>query len=228
MKKIAKFYLLTVTLCCLVGAYSADAAAVITFANGDTFDDDSAGGTAGPFTDPVPPGQGTITTTAVAPSGVVNTTAGQLGINAVGADTADRFDDGESWSFSWDVNSQFAEIDFGLYSTAAEDLAFSVQSAAWVGLSITPGSANVIFSSGTGTFTFDDGTASDIFTSTDLYGVGAIPTIGAGTSITIAYAPGAAETAALESMSFNLFAPEPSTAAMLTLGGVLAYWRRRR
>jgi hypothetical protein len=205
-------------------ARNADATAAIMFLNSDSFDGDVAGGTAGPFLDSASSVSGTITTTGVVPGGsLVNTTSGQLGVNAPGTlDTADSFDNGESWSFKWDVDSQFAGIDFGNYSTTTENLAFSVQSSAWIGLGIIPGSTNVIFSSATGAFTFKDGTASDIFTATDLYDGGTVPTVLAGTDILISYTAGSTDNAVIQGMSFNLTAvPEPGSVMLLSLGGIL-------
>jgi hypothetical protein len=211
-------------------ARNADATAAITFLNSDSFDGDVAGGTAGPFLDSASAVSGMITTTGVTPGGsLVNTTSGQLGINAPGTgDTADSFDNGESWSFKWDHDSQFAGIDFGNYSTTTENLAFSVQSSAWIGLGVIPGSANVVFNSATGAFTFNDGTASDIFTATDLYGAGSVPTVLAGTGILISYTAGSTDNAVIQGMSFNLIAvPEPGSVMLLSLGGILITGHRK-
>lgn len=209
---------------------NASATAAIMFLNSDSFDGDVAGGIAGPFLDSASGISGTITTTGVMPGGsLVNTTSGQLGINAPGTgDTADSFDNGESWSFRWDYNSQLAALDFGNYSTATEDLGFSVQSSAWIGLGVIPGSANVVFNNATGAFTFKDGTASDIFTVTDLYGAGPVPTVLAGTDILISYTAGSTDNAVIQGMSFNLIAvPEPTPVTMLSLGGILIAGHRK-
>ena len=209
----------------------AGATAAIGFLNSDSFDGDVAGSLSGPFTDPTTLVTGLITTTGVMPGGsLVNTTSGQLGINAPGSgDIADSFDGGEGWSFKWDQNSQFAGIDFGNYSTTTENLAFSIQCSAWIGLGITPGSANVVFNGLLGTFNFKDGTASDIFTVTDLYGGGVVPTIPAGTDLMISYAPAGADNALIQGISFNLTTvPEPSAFALLALGLVLASRTSRR
>jgi len=211
-------------------ARNANATAAIMFLNGDSFDGDVAGSTAGPFLDSASGVNGTITTTGVVPGGsLVNTTSGQLGVNAPGtADTADSFDNGESWSFKWDYNSQFAGIDFGNYSTTTENLGFSVQSSAWIGLGIIPGSTNVIFNSVTGAFTFRDGTASDIFTATDLYDGGTVPTVSAGTDILISYTAGTTDNAVIQGMSFNLIAvPEPGSVVLLSLVGILIAGHRK-
>jgi hypothetical protein len=208
---------------------NANATAAIMFLNGDSFDGNVAGSTAGPFLDSATSVSGTITTTSVMPGGsLVNTTSGQLGVNAPGTlDTADSFDNGESWSFKWNVDSQFAGIDFGNYSTATENLGFSVQSSAWIGLGISPGSTNVLFSSATGAFTFRDGTASDIFTVTDLYGAGSVPTVLAGTDILISYTAGSTDNAVIQGMSFNLPVPEPTSITLLSLVGILIVGHRK-
>lgn len=211
-------------------ARNASATAGIMFLNSDSFDGDGIGGTAGPFLDPASGISGTITTTGIMPGGsLVNTTSGQLGINAPGTgDTANSFDNGESWSFVWDYDSQFAGIDFGNYSTATENLAFSVQSSAWIGLGIIPGSVNVVFNNATGAFTFADGTASDIFTAMDLYGAGSVPTVSAGTDILISYTAGSTDNAVIQGMSFNLIAiPEPISVTLLSFGALLIAGRRK-
>jgi hypothetical protein len=223
-----RILLIAVALIGVVAVGPANATVTITFANGDTFDGDVAGSLAGPFTDAATPLTAEILTSAVAPAGsVVNTVAGQLGINDPGADTVDAFDNGESWIFSWSQNSQFVGIDLGGYSTLAEDFAFSVQSPELVGLVITPGSANVAFNSGTGTFTFDSGTLSDIFTATDLYGSGPIPVIANTRTIKFSFSA-AGENAFVQGMSFNLLIPEPSSAVAMTLSGVLLLLAQRR
>lgn len=234
MKRMIGLFSVVTILASLIyfsSARNAGATAAIMFLNSDSFDGDVAGGTAGPFLDPASGVSGTITTTGITPGGsLVNTTSGQLGINAPGTgDTADSFDNGESWSFKWDFDSQFAAIDFGNYSTTTENLAFSVQSSAWIGLGVIPGSANVVFNSATGAFTFKDGTASDIFTVTDLYGAGSVPTVLAGTDILISYTAGSTDNAVIQGLSFNLVpVPEPSPLAFVLLGSAALWFHLRR
>ena len=212
-------------------AGNANAQSTITFHNSDSFDGDVAGSVAGPFVDLTSLVSGMITTASVVPGGsLVNTTPGRLGVDAPGTgDTANSFDNLESWVFFWDCNSQFAGINFGDYSTTSENMGFSVQSSAWVGLSISPGSANVVFNSATGAFSFNDSAASDVFTAASLYGTGPIPTVSAGTAITIGYIAGTTDNAYLQRMTFNLSAvPEPSTLAMVGLGGLVMLALRRK
>jgi hypothetical protein len=157
----------------------------------------------------------------------VNTVAAMLGINAPGADTADAFDSGESWTFTWSQNYQFVGIDLVDYNATDGDFSFSVQSPELIGASITPGSANVVFNSVTGTFTFDADTAADDFTASDLYGVGTIPTIHNTRSLTFAYTSTDPNGASVTDMSFNLLIPEPSSVALLSFGALILLRRKR-
>jgi hypothetical protein len=203
---------------------SASATWLSAFVDGGPFDNDGAGDDTTPFVllDPATGDTGVITTNAVGGTGDLNENATSLGVQGT---TNDRFDPTEFWTFEWDQGSEFAHIDFGLYSTAGEQNGFTVQSAAFVGQSITPGSANVTFNSTTGTFTFANGTASDVFNTAALYGAGPIPRIPTGTDVTIAYNAGVGEQAIIEQIGFNI--PEPSSAILLAAGACMLIRRRR-
>ncbi|MEZ5325594.1 MAG: PEP-CTERM sorting domain-containing protein [Verrucomicrobiales bacterium] len=214
---------LTALLALTASVMPALGVAIIGFANTDTFEGDGVGDTAGPFNDPATGISATFTTTSLS-TGLLNPNSGTLGIDAAGADTADAFDASESWGFSLDSDAEWVGIDFGSFSTTTET--FSVFSPSWVGLSIVPTHAEIMFASGSGTFTFTSGTTSDNYDLNDLSGGTALP-LPSGTSMTIAFASTASDTAQLQGLSFNLV-PEPSS-AILTLAGLgLLLFRRRR
>lgn len=181
------------------------------FADGDSFDQDAAGGMAGPFTDPMTGLTGSITTfSVVTPQGNSNleSVSGYLGISNP------AFETGESWSFSWDVSTEFAGIDLVLLNLGDE---LTIRSDAWIGLTRST-SGDVTFASSTGTYSFvdDDNDAdSDFFNATSLGGAIPLP---AGAEITLAFSSttGAVQ---MEGLSFNLVAvPEPSA---LLYGGLI-------
>jgi hypothetical protein len=209
-----------------VSASNCEATLVLTFANNDPFEDDNAGDTAGPFTDAMTGFSGMITTSAVLPDGGLNPNAGSLGVNAAGSDTPGSFDPGESWSFSWDVPTEFAGIGFGAYNADVGDMhddQFSVRSDDWISLLITPGSSEVMFDMSTGTFTFDNVGIDDDFSAADLGG--AVP-VDVGTLITISFTDldpgGTAGIAHIASLSFNITGiPEPSAFLFGGLVGVV-------
>lgn len=182
---------------------------ILTFANNDTFEGDDAGDTAGPFTDQATGVTGTITTQAVSPSGVLNPNMNSLGIDSDGdtGDFAARFDNGESWTFEWDVKTFFAGIDFDLFSEESET--FSVQSNDWTNLmGVNPGSDKVTYNSSTGTFEFLSGTTSDDFDLEDISGGTVLP-VNLGTDIVVSYSGDAADDAVIADMTFAT--PEPSS-----------------
>lgn len=184
------------------------------FANLGEFDGDGAGHSAGPFLDPDTGVLATLTTIATA-GGAINEVADGLGIG----DT--MFDTGESWTFSWNVGTFWEAIDFDRL-TDLESM--TVQSAAFIGLVLTPGSPGVAFDSITGTFTFTtDGP--DFFEIDDISG-GALLFVAANTEITIAAGPGTSSD--VSRLQFGAV-PEPSSLMLLGLGAFsLAAVRRRR
>lgn len=227
--------LLVATVGCALTSSGARAAWTSAFANGDMFDGDVAGSTAGPFTDPVTNVTGTLTTTSV-----VASTAGTPKLNSqstpligptVAANVAtsgeSNFANGESWTFTWNVDVQLVSFDLSsLGDTNTYD--FGIQSPAFVGASIVPGNAEVQFTSASGQFRFDGALAGDTFSNASIYGSSSMPIIPAGTAITFAGVAG--NGAALQIMTFNLLetaVPEPVTAGLLMMLAPLALTRRR-
>lgn len=210
-------------------ATPAHATLVITFTNNGFFDGDGVGATAptapANFTDPASLHTGRITTTSVLPTGTpavlneVSMGGGKLGIDStIAGDSADEFDPGESWSFSWNTTTQFAGISFADYATSgggqAADEEFRVSSTDWIGRLITPGSVDVVFDMATGTFIFDNDDPDDTFTAADL---GGVISLAANAVVTIAIfdtnLTGGDDdgSASIASMSFNIVVvPEPS------------------
>jgi len=211
----------------LLGIQPLHADLIITFADGDSFDDDVAGSTAGPFN--VDGLSGTITTRGVAPDGTVNTTSGRLGINASsGADTANSFNDGESWTFDWDILTFFQGVNFRDFSTSTET--FAIQSNDWIGLSVTPGNDEISFNNTSGSFMFTSGDSSDDFDLNDLSG-GTLLSVQAGSDIVFTYSDTVDGNASIESMT--VANPEPGTlilgtAASLALAGCRLCRRSRK
>jgi hypothetical protein len=191
-------------------------AALITFSNGDSLDGDVAGSTAIFLLDAQ---NATLTTRSVGPSGAINTTTGQLGINAVGSDTANAFNNGETWSFDWSINTLFQGIDFRSFSTATES--FRLQADDWIGLTISPQDSDIAFNSGAGRFTFTSGDTTDNFNLTDLSN-GAPLAVAAGSDVTLVFSDTGSGSAGLQSLTFASNAasvPEPKS---LFLAGFLA------
>lgn len=189
------------------------------------FNGDVAGSTAGPYTDGATGVSGTITTVQV------TNTAGVAGSSLVFAGSQSGIDNigislQESWTFEWNTNSQLLQIDFSAMGTG---LVAAIQSDAWIGASITPGSVNVSFDSLTGTFQFNGDQAGDGFSTANMYGVSAIPVISAGTDIRLFSSSGGGFSIG-QGFTWNLLAvPEPSTYALLLGGtGFLYFLRRRR
>lgn len=180
-----------------------DATIVITFANGNTFEGDEAGDTAGPFTDTMTGLSGTIMTTSVLPDGVLNPNAGTLGINAAATsgESSSDFDNGESWSFSWNVPTEFAGISFGGYLNDSDE-EFTVSSSEWT--SLTPSTGTGV-SFAAGTFTFANNVSGDSF---DASSLGGPVSLSMGSAMTISFASGGG-TATVTSLSFNIV-PEAS------------------
>jgi hypothetical protein len=214
---------------------TAQATLNISFTDNLTFDDDVVGSMQS-FTDPMTSVMGTITTNAIGPDGNLDTDNNELGIDSsVSGDASDSFDPTESWSFSWNVASEFIGIDFDSYSTSGNDGdQFSISSPDWIGRSITTGTG-VTYTSGTGTFVFDNAAVTnDDFTAANLGGAVATAS---GAVITISFADinaasgfddGASE---ITDISFNLVVvPEPSAFLFggLVCGviGLGAAWRR--
>lgn len=189
-----------------------NAALILTFADGDSLDGHVANSTANFVIDLQ---SAVLTTRSVAPSGTVNTTSGALGINAVGGDTANAFDNGESWAFDWSIDTLFQGIEFEGLNNIEK---FTVQNSSWMGLSITPSNVHVTFDALLGKFTLtDDG--GDNFNLTDLSS-GAILPVSAGSILTLAFENPGLGSATLQSLTFSsnpASIPEPST---LVLAGV--------
>ncbi len=201
-----------------VNTSTLNAGLVIAFTNGGSLDGHVAGNTAAFVID----GQNaTLTTRSVAPSGTVNTTSGALGINAVGTDTANAFNDGESWAFDWSIDTLFDGVDFQAFSTATEK--FSLQANDWIGLSFTPqASSNIAFNSAEGRFTFTAGDATDNFNLTDLSTGTPLP-VSAGTDLTLSFSDSGPGNASLQSITFasnTASVPEPGTLVLTALGAL--------
>lgn len=232
---------------------------------GVVWDGKSQGQAVGPFTDGMTGLMGTITLGAITDNGslaIENKTANStnpnqdspfsggtgpdawsgagfgLGINSDPGDPSQLMNNGESFSFVWDMNTEFAGISMRPNFDDGDDFTerFTVSSPAWSSLSITPGDAEVSFSSGTFTFTPQHaggpGEALQVYTAADLGGV--VP-LAAGQSITIGFNSTLTETgitdgAGLRSISFNVV-PEVSSflfgcVVCCVLG--LGYGRRQR
>lgn len=205
---------------------TADAAVVISMVDSRlAFHDKKAGDTSGPFLDAESGVSGTITTTRVTDSAgnpgasvFIDTNGSQTGVNNT------QISGQESWSFQWDVDTQLLHID---YSSLNGTGVAAIQSDAWIGLAITPGTTSAHFDSVTGTFTLDGDLPGDTFTQSHLYGTGDVPVIPGGTEITLfsatgdSYAIGAGFTWAL--------IPEPATLSVIVgaAGAMLMRPRRR-
>lgn len=228
----------------------AHSAVTIDFVAGDSFNGVGAGESSDTFTDATTGFSGEILTNAIAPAtssepmggpAVLSTfTNNNFGFSGLGIDSPggsgdygevnSRFDDGESWTFSWNVATQFEGISFEQYASATEE--FTIQSELFKGLSDINPTANVSYDSTDGIFTFGINQSGDSFSLTDLSG-GTIIDIAAYTDITITYegTPGSAgsfgDFSAVSSLSFSLV-PEPGNAL---IGGLLAsglFFRRRQ
>lgn len=184
--------------------------------NGTALHGDEAGDTAGPFTDPMTGGSGTITTDTVlsadgSPGGSLRRTTdfgGRLGVDSF------YFSGSESWSFHWDVPVEFAGFSLTNFNNTNVNSGeqFQISSEAWENLSITPTSSKVSFNATTGTFTFDFGPPGDSFDESDLGGPAELPV---GEVMTIAYTSTITDSFnAIDSMSFNItVVPESSQVA---------------
>ena len=96
------------------------------FTNGGDFDGDVSG-------DQVSYSGGgqtvVLTTNSVSPDGEIGVDNDGLGVNALGGgDQPSRFDDGESWSFSFDTAGMLTDLDFGVF-TSSGDENFTISSA---------------------------------------------------------------------------------------------------
>jgi hypothetical protein len=149
----------------------------------------------------------------------------RLGINAAGSDRADRFDDGEQWTFDWNIDTFFQGVNLGDFSTATET--FSIQSDDWIDLSISPGSSEITFDATTGKLMFAAGDSSDDFTLDDLTGGSLLP-VSAGTDIAISFSDTGGQNASLQSIT--VANPEPGTLVLGSLAAtvLLAFRSRRR
>ena len=207
------------TLTCNV----ASADFIVDFFNGDTFDGDTASGMAdstdqaGPF-EVKPSVNGTLTTRLI--NGMtfddeannLETTAGKLGIDSAGVSGGEKnnWDDGESWTYFWDVDTYFGGIHFGGFSSGET---FMVQSDSFIGfVPAGPLGSGVSFDSVSGTWTFDGSASNDDFAVGDLGGTAA--EVAAFDDITISYSGSSPATL----QAFNTI-PEPRTAILL--GGLL-------
>lgn len=206
---------------------AAQSAVVISLAtNSADFDDDVAGSTAGPYTDAVTAVTGTITTTQVTDTTGVAGDSLNFGGSQSGIGVNTSISLLESWSFTWDVATQLTAIDFSALNAG---LNAQIQSNAWIGASITPGSANVSFSSVTGTFQFNGSQSGDGFNLAEMYGTSTIPIINPGTTLTISSVSGDGFSIGT-GFTWNLLAvPEPNAIALL-LGatGMFLGLRRRK
>ncbi len=208
----------------------ANADFVISFTNGNDFEGhDGASGDggdeAGPFVDSVSGVSTTLTTSVVAPIGEssLNPNSGTLGISSDSGNNA-AFDDGEFWTFSFDKNVSFQGIDFVAFSETTET--FTVQSAAFAGLTIDPGDSNITFSGDT--FTFESADTSDDFNVDDIFG-GDIVEIASGTGITIAFQSTATDFAQVGSLTFAAASvPEPAHLSLAAFGVLGWMYKRRR
>lgn len=205
---------------------SADAAVVISMVDSRLeFHEKGAGDTSGPFLDVDSGVSGTITTTRVTDSTgnpgakvIVDVNGSQTGVTNTSI-TAQ-----ESWSFTWNVDAQLLQID---YSALSGTGVAGIQSDAWIGASITPGTTSAHFDSNTGTFTLDGDLPADTFTQSHLYGTGEVPVIPSGTEITLFSATGATYSIG---GGFNwALTPEPATLSLLAgaAGAMLMRPRRR-
>ncbi len=194
-------------------------------ANRDLFHEHAAGDTAGPFLDTESGFAGTITTLSVTDS--AGSPGAQIRVAADGSQTGvnnQLFDGLESWTFSWNVGSQLLEID---YSGMNSEGIFGIQSDAWIGADIQPGSTLVTFDPVTGTFSLWDGNPGDTYTQANLYGSSEVPLIPAGTGIRI-YSISGHSFAIGSGFTFALV-PEPATLSLLSgIAGALLMRPRRR
>lgn len=188
------------------------------------FDDDVEGSVTGPFTDLVTGVSASFTTTTITdqlgvagPGNYLDFASAQKGVNNT------NFSLQESWTFTLNTDSQFLGID--LSGLANADFA-AIQSNAWIGAVITPGSTAVTFNSVTGTFLLDGTLAGDRFTLANLYGISEIPVIAAGTGVRI-FSPNETSFALGADFTWNLV-PEPSCLALIGLAASLLVARRSR
>lgn len=215
--------LMTSVACVGLGSHST-ASVIIDF--GD-FDTDVAGSVSPLYLDADTGNSGNITTIEVTdtdgtPGATIDASGSQRGI-----DNSNITED-ESWTFSWNVDTRFLGID---WSGIGNGEFAGVQSDAWIGASITPGSANASFDSITGTFTLGNGESGDRFTEEDLFGTSTIPVISAGTGITIFNANFDTNAIAIGTDStWELLTaiPEPGSISLLAAGLVLIATRRGR
>lgn len=194
----------------------ADAGIVYVFANGGQFDGDGATDTADLGTDSVTGEAAIVTSIAVNDGGgaaVLNENGGALGVgNAV-------FDVGESWEFSWGIDTILHSFDLNALSGVET---FQIQSSDWVGASFTSSETEVTFDSVSGTFTFADGISNDVF-DLDSIVTGDLA-VSASSSYVFSMGSGSA---ALGAFSFSAV-PEPSSMSLLCVWATAFAFRRRR
>lgn len=188
------------------------------------FAGDIEGSVTGPFTDSTTGQSASFATTIITnQSGIsggsnyLDFAGTQKGINNT------NISGNESWTFSLSNASQFVGID---WSGLADASLAAVQSSAWIGATITPGSTAVTFNSSTGTFYFNGTLPGDRFDLEDIYGTGSIPTIAAGTGIRI-FSPNGDAFALGADFTWNVV-PEPSAFALAGLAAAALFSCRKR
>ena len=209
--------------------------------NAQGFDNDGVGDTSSPITDGSTGTVVTFTTRFVTGGGTLFAATDELGVDrgAAGSADGDRagfFDDGDRWSFDADQSLSLTRVVFADFSraqnTSNEDIVL-MQSNDWVGLSgVTPEFDQVMFDSGSGTFTFTAISASDgndfDFTLSRISGGVALP-ISAGTDITFTDASNNTFGWQLDIMEFTTNAvPEPSSFLVLLLVVIVTVGFRRQ
>lgn len=197
---------------------------IVTFANGDSLDGDGAGVTAS-YTDATTGVTGVLTTQQVTDfagvaGAVLNANADSLGVTS-DAGANDMFDGMESWTFSWNISSNFLGINFNNFTGTDS---FTISSNDWIGLSgVVPGPSSS-YNSLAGAFTLTDFGTSDDFTLADITGGPALD-LAAGSNVKIAYAASSGAST-IQNITFATAVPEPNS--LILLAGSAALWLTRR
>lgn len=209
----------------LLGSAAASAAWVSSFADGDSFEGDLVGDTAGPFTDPDTSISATLTTLALPTGKFLDTNANVLA-PATKITGTPSFKDFESWSFKWSAATRLLLVDLTSNGNDPTLDLFTVTIPALIGTSITTG-ANVTWNSGTGTFSFNAAQAGRLYNAALLYGGDAAPIIPADSTIVFTALENA-NANGIQTMSFE-FLPVPEPASVtLALAAAAALCLRRR